>query len=189
MKIAKLNDKEKVVDILTASFISNKSVDYIVVNDSSRIDRIKELMSYSFDTCMSFGKVFLSDNELGCALVSFPERKKTTIKSLMQELRLVLFGIGLKNALKAMSREKRISSHYPQQPIYYLWFIGVLPDYQSRGVGSGLLSDILVDAKHENRSVFLETSTFKNIHWYKKFGLNVYHELDFGYKLYLISQA
>ena len=63
MKIAKNSDKNKVVEILTNSFIDNKSINYIIPNDNNRVRRIRELMAYSFDMCMLSGKVCLADDE------------------------------------------------------------------------------------------------------------------------------
>ena len=187
MKLAKRSDKALVVKILTESFQDNKSINYLIPNDSKRMERIFELMSYSFEVCMASGKIFLSDDEQACALVSAPEKKKTTVSGILQEIRLILFGVGLKNALKAMKREKAISFHYPDIPIYYLWFIGVSPKAQSNGVGGKLLTEIIDDAKDKHRPIFLETSTLKNIPWYERYGLKIYQKLDFGYTLYLIS--
>lgn len=187
MKIAKNSDKNKVVEILTNSFIDNKSIDYIIPNDSRRVSRIRELMAYSFDMCMISGKVCLSDDEQGCALISYPERKKMSLSVVFLEIKLILFSIGVKNISKALRREKIISSHYPQTPIYYLWFIGVHPKFQNNGVGQKLLKEVVADASSMNRPVFLETSTLKNIPWYQKFGFSIYGELDFGYKLFLIA--
>lgn len=45
---ADYKDKELVVDILTKSFADNKSVNYIIKQDGKRIERIKNLMRYSF---------------------------------------------------------------------------------------------------------------------------------------------
>lgn len=187
MKIAKNSDKNKVVEILTNSFTDNKSINYIIPNDNNRIRRIRELMAYSFDMCMLSGKVCLADDDKGCALISYPERKKMSLYVVFLEIKLILFSIGIKNISKALKREKIISSHYPKAPIYYLWFIGVHPEFQNKGVGQKLLEEVVADASSMNRPVFLETSTLKNIPWYQKFGLSIYDELDFGYKLFLIS--
>ena len=66
---AEYTDKNLIVDILTKSFNDNQSVNYVIKQDNGRIDRIKNLMKYSFDMCYSFGDVFLSDDKKGCALI------------------------------------------------------------------------------------------------------------------------
>jgi ribosomal protein S18 acetylase RimI-like enzyme len=101
-------------------------------------------------------------------------------------VKLILTGIGFNNISKAINREKEISKNYPAHPIFYLWFIGVQRDKQNNGVGKQLMSELLNESERMKRPVYLETSTMKNLPWYKKFGLDVYNQLNFGYNLFLI---
>lgn len=187
MKNASFKDKKLVVDILTQSFEANKSVNYIVKQDSRRRKRIKALMKYSFHVCYLFGDVFLSDDHKACALVLYPEKKKTTLKSLWLDAKLAITCVGLNNIKKTLEHTARIKNTQPQKSMYYIWFIGVNPIYQNKGIGSKLLSEIITDSQSKNRSVYLETSTYKNISWYEKFDFHIYHELDMGYNLFFLS--
>jgi len=189
MRCALKNDKQLVIEILSPAFYSNQSVNYLIPQLPDKQKRIKELMDYSFETCTLFGKVHISDDNKACALVSFPEQKKTTIKSLLAEIKLIFRSIGFGNIKKATQREKEISKHYPAENIYYLWFIGVSPEFQRQGIGEKLMREILADADQMKRAVYLETSTLTNIPWYQKFGFEVYGELDFGYKLFLLRRS
>ena len=146
-----------------------------------------KLMEYSFDVCYLFGDVFLSDDKKGCALILFPEKKKTNLKSILLDLKLILGATGLSNVKKAMDRESKIKKLHPPDLMYYLWFIGVDPRVQNKGTGTTLLKDVIKQAEAKNRSVYLETSTLKNIPWYEKFGFKVYNELDLGYRLYFLK--
>lgn len=186
MKKAKAEDKKLVIDILSKSFNENQSVNYIVKQDSKRESRLKELMAYSFNICYQYGEVYLSDDNTGCALVLYPD-KKSAIKTIPLDLRLVIKCIGIENAGKAMKREGLIKKQYPSEPIYYLWFIGVLPDHQHNGTGTSLLTSVIDDARRQFKPIYLETSTIKNIGWYEKFGFSIYHEVDFGYKLFMLK--
>lgn len=186
MREAAANDKGLIIDILTRSFQDNQSVNYLIPSDSKRLDRIRALMDYSFETCKLFGKVYVSDDNKGCALVSFPEKKRTTTKSLWLEIKLIFTSIGFGNISKAINREKEISKNYPSSNLFYLWFIGVNPDSQNRGIGQKLMTELLAESERMDRPIYLETSTLKNIPWYKKFGLDVYNQLNFGYNLFLI---
>lgn len=181
-------EKKVVIDILANSFKSNQSVNYLIPQLPDKQRRIQALMDYSFEMCNLFGKVYLSDDNKACALISFPEQKKTTIKSLLAEIKLIFKSIGFGNINKAIQREKTISKHYPKEGIYYLWFIGVSPEFQGKGIGEKLMREILADADQMQRAVYLETSTLKNIPWYQKFGFEVYGEQDFGYKLFLLRR-
>ena len=84
MTIASLNDKELVVNILTASFADNKSVNYIIKQDGKKMLRLKRLMEYSFDSCHRFGEILLSNDKNGCALILFQDRKRTTPQTIVE---------------------------------------------------------------------------------------------------------
>lgn len=185
---AEYKDKNRIVDILTNSFDDNGSVNYIIKQDKKRTQRIKKLMEYSFDVCFLFGKVFLSDNKKGCALIVLPEKKKTTFKSVLLDLKLIFSSVGLSNVKKTMDRETKIKRLQPKDPMYYLWFIGVEPDSQNAGTGSVLLSEIIEESKSYKRIICLETSTLKNLPWYQKFGFTIYNELNLGYKLFFLKR-
>ena len=188
MKKAAYNDKSLVVDILTQSFENNQSVNYIVKQDKNRVERISALMDYSFEVCYLFGDVFLSDDNRACALILYPDKKKTTLKSILLDARLILSSVGLKNIQRTLARESLIKKIQPKEQMSYLWFIGVDCEFQNSGIGTGLLMDIINYSDHQNRPVYLETSTLKNLPWYQKYGFTIYHELDLSYKLYFLEK-
>ena len=179
-------DKEMVIEILSSSFDDNKSVNYLIPQDSKRVQRIRELMAYSFDLCRLWGKVVISENRKACALVLFPDRKRTMIRSLLLTGRLIFKSIGFINIAKASKRENRVAANHPDIPIYHLWFLGVLPEQQGRGTGSKLLGELLTDASSMNRPLYLETSTQRNIPWYEKHGFSIYGKIQLSYTLYLM---
>ncbi|MFT3678653.1 MAG: GNAT family N-acetyltransferase [Ferruginibacter sp.] len=181
-------DKDRVVDILVNSFNDNKSVNYIIQQDSKRIEHIKGLMEYSFEVCQSFGKVYMSEDKNACALLLLPDKKKTTLRSIWDDIKLIFTAIGIANVQKTLSREKKIRALQPKQLIYYLWFIGVSPESQGKGIGSQLLKDVLTDCSLNKRIICLETSTIKNIPWYEKFGFKVYNQLNLGYQLFFLKK-
>jgi hypothetical protein len=185
---AKYSDKELVVEILTNSFESNQSVNYIVKQDKERLSRVIYLMDYSFEVCNLFGDVFLSEDKKACALVLYPDKKKTTFKTILLDVKLILNTVGLNNIKKTLARENLIKNIQPKESMYYLWFIGVDPNFQQSGIGTSLLNDLIKDSDQKNRPIYLETSTLKNLPWYKKFGFNIYHEEDLSYKLFFLKR-
>lgn len=145
-------------------------------------------MEYSFDYCKMFGDVFLSDDKNACALAVLPDKKRTSLKAILLDVKLALTCIGLPNLKKAMNREARIKSVHPAVPFYYLWFIGVRPEVQNTGIGSTLLAEVIAKSDSMERPIYLETSTLRNLAWYEKFGFQVHNELDFGYKLICLKR-
>ncbi|MDB5012809.1 MAG: hypothetical protein JWQ25_1011 [Daejeonella sp.] len=185
---AEYRDKPIVVDILSKAFDKNLSVNYIVKQDEQRLKRIEALMGYSFEVCRLFGDVFISEDRNACALVLFPEKKKTTFKSIILDFKLIRECIGLSNLMKAFKREAKVKDIQPKQLMYYLWFLGVNPSSQNTGIGATLLKQIIQDSIQKQRSIFLETSTISNLPWYEKFGFKIYHELNLNYKLFFLKR-
>ena len=181
-------DKELIVNILARSFDQNKSVNYIVKQDNKRAQRMKKLMEYSFDVCHLFGDVYMSDDKRGCALIVMPDKKRTNLKSILLDAKLAFSCVGLANLNKALARESKIKKLHPNELFYYLWFIGVDPSEQNKGIGTVLLKDIINESVALKRPIYLETSTLKNIPWYEKFGFSVYQKLDFGYELFCMKK-
>ncbi|MCL4639013.1 MAG: GNAT family N-acetyltransferase, partial [Olivibacter sp.] len=184
---AEREDKKVVIDILTQSFASNQSIQYLVKNDKYFAERLAYLMDYSFDICYNFGEVYLSKDKMACALISFPNRRKPFLKSTILDIKLLLKTTGLKNASKAIKRESAIKKNYPDDDIFYLWFIGVKSDLQGKGIGTKLLNDVMKRASDNGQSIYLETSTDRNLPWYRKHGFTIYNKIDFGYTLYLLK--
>lgn len=183
MKRVTAEAKPKIVSILTKAFDDNLSVNYIVKQDESRIERIKALMDYSFDMCNKYGEVYISEDENACALVLFPELKKDNLWTINRDIKLITKSIGFSNILKALKRESLIKKAQLKDNIYYLWFIGVDTANQNQGIGSELLNGLVNEAKQMGRTVCLETSTERNIPWYKKNGFEIYNKVDLGYEL------
>lgn len=186
MKLANPLDRNLVIDILTKSFDQNRSVNYVAKQDKMRLSRIQGLMEYSFDVCSAFGKVWVSENNQACALVLFPDQKRTTLRTIYWDLKLAIKVISIGRVFDVLDREGMIKKNHPNSPMSYLWFIGVEPQNQSKGTGSHLLLEILAESEKMNRPVYLETSVERNISWYEKFGFKIYNSIDLTYKLYLL---
>lgn len=185
---ASYEDKELIIKILSSSFDTNESVNYIAKQDQKRIKRINSLMDYSFEMCFHFGDVFLTEDKKGCALVLYPHKKENSLKSIFLDIKLIIRCIGLENIGKALNRESSIKKLQPKKPMYYLWFVGVDPDFQKNGIGSKLIEFMVKDSKEKNLPIYLETSTLKNLPWYKKFGFEIYNELQLSYKLFFLKR-
>lgn len=189
MIIAKITDKERIINLLANAFADNLSVKYIIQKDDKRLEHIKALMDYSFKVCNRFGKVFLSNDRRACALVLYPHHKKTTLLSVWLDIKLIFTAIGINNIKKALEREAKINAKQTNVPMAYLWFIGVDLHHQQSGIGSTLLKEVIADAKQQSLPVYLETSTKRNLPWYKKYGFVEYDQLNLGYTLHFLKYS
>ena len=114
-------------------------------------------------------------------------KKKTSLKSIILDIKLIIQCTGIKNVKKTLNREALIKKIQPKEPMTYLWFIGVNLEDQNKGLGSKLLQSIIQFSEQKNKPIYLETSTIRNLPWYKKFGFEVYSEQDLSYRLYFLK--
>jgi ribosomal protein S18 acetylase RimI-like enzyme len=182
------SDKQLVVQILCDAFDANKSINYIVKQDSKRKERIRTLMDYSFDISQKFGEVFLSEDKKACVLILYPEKKKFSLGSLLPDLRLAFTCIGISRIGKVMEKEKKTKANHPASPMLHLWFLGVEPSFQGMGAGKKILGEIINKSAEMNRPVYLETSMVENLEFYKKFKFEIYNVIDISYKIYLLRR-
>jgi ribosomal protein S18 acetylase RimI-like enzyme len=188
MREAKYQEKALIVDILTQSFEFNQSVNYVVKQDGIRIRRIRALMDYSFEVCNLFGDVFISNDGKACGLIMYPDKKKTSLKAILLDIKLIIQCTGIRNVKKTLNREVLIKKIQPKEFMTYLWFIGVKPEDQNKGFGSNLLQSIIQYSDQNKRPIYLETSTVRNLPWYKRFDFEVYSEQDLSYRLYFLKR-
>lgn len=182
------SDKAFITRILIDSFYENASVNFIIKQDRSKMKRIKGLMNYSFDLCFQFGEIFYSEDRKGCALILFPDKKKL-LPSTLLDLKFIFTSLDFTHLKLAMKRESKIKKLQSTGLSYYLWFIGVDPAEQGKGIGSQLLREVISDSFGTGRQVLLETSNVQNVKWYRKFGFEVYNKLDLGYLLYFMKRG
>ena len=178
----------RVSNILTDAFADNRSVNYVVKQDRHRLARIRWLMRYAVATGQEFGEVWLSPDRRGAAVTILPDTKRVSVASVRRDVALALLATGLGNVYRTLHREKRIKALHPEEPFCHLWFLGVEEEAQGRGIGSRLLQNIIDRCESQQRAIYLETSTLRNVPWYEKFGFEVYHELNLSYPLYMMRR-
>jgi Acetyltransferases len=177
---AAYQDKALLVNILSRAFAVNGSVNYVVGQGDGQLGRIRALMAYSVEVCFRFGKVYLDRDNMACALVLYPHRRQTTLRSIALDVELVLKAIGWRRLRRVLRREAQIKKIQPKEDMAYLWFIGVDPARQQVGIGSALLHSVIDVASQDGLPVYLETSVTENLPWYQRFGFTIYGSLDMG---------
>ncbi len=182
-----LEKKNRVIDILFETFYDNKSVNFVLKQDSKKDKRIRTLLEYSYFLGDKFGEIILTEDNSSCAIIIDPQKKRTTLQSLYWNIKIGIKSIGLRNLPKVLRRESILNKLHPNCPYVYLWYIGVNKNHQGNGKGTQLLNEITAKYLNNNRPIYLQTSTQRNFKLYEKLGFQLIAEPDVGYpiKLYL----
>lgn len=177
------------IQVLTLAFENNASVMMVAGSGPGSELRRSRLMLYAFRRCQSFGKMVVGSDGKAVALVLFPDQVRFSLTALFWDLQLIFGVIGLSKLFSVMRKEALLRRLRPEGKLYYLWFIGVVPDAQGQGLGGELLELLCADAAMMGRTVCLETSTVENLSWYSSHGFELYHQLGSGdYPLYFFKR-
>jgi GNAT superfamily N-acetyltransferase len=177
MKAVTKGDRSRAIDVLSAAFDTNPSVNWVIPQDKKRKQRLHALMNYALDVTMRQHEAYIHNEAPAVALCHFPYKKHFSLADVWSDVRFAFHVTGVSGAIKAAKREALIKAQHPKAPFMYLWMLGVSPSHQGKGAGSSLLKKILVRCDDENLPAYLETSVERNLPLYQRHGFVIYHEL------------
>lgn len=149
--------------------------------DSDQPERARQAMFAYLDYSMVEAELHdalhrPSDHMYGVSIWSKPlsaetaqakrEKKQAFIAQHMGETSLKTYN----NIVSYMSEQ---SGQYVDDNYWYLSIVGVLPEFQGRGLGVGLLSSVLAEADEQGIPTYLETFTPRNESFYERLGYQV----------------
>ncbi len=101
----------------------------------------------------------------------------TPLVAELMSLPLMLRATGLARFGRMMAIRADMDKHHPLDRRHaYLWFLGVAPAAQGRGVGSALLRAANARLDAEGLPAYLETGTTRNVALYRRHGYEVLSE-------------
>jgi GNAT superfamily N-acetyltransferase len=81
-----------------------------------------------------------------------------------------LVAIAGPRADRALALVAAMDEQHPQAPHEYLWFLGVVPAAQGRGVGSALIAPVIDRADREGHPAYLEATSARSKVLYERHG-------------------
>lgn len=74
------------------------------------------------------------------------------------------------NADRILELTAAMDERHPYEPHEYLWFLGVVPSAQGRGIGSTLMAPVLDRADRDRRPAYLEATSERSKTLYERHG-------------------
>jgi ribosomal protein S18 acetylase RimI-like enzyme len=172
-------DQEELVDTLSDSFTFDPMFNWLFPTT--------QLYPYFFrmlirDVYLARGIVHIEEQGRAAALWLPPEQRLR----LVPRLRLLRFGLkilhqnGVRPVWRVLRQGALFAKHHPQEPHYYLQFIGCCRSEQGRGIGSALLKQGLRICDERGMPAYLECSNPRNVPLYERHGFIVTGQFAVG---------
>lgn len=168
--------KNLVVDILVSAFIDLKednSINFIVGYGNNRIKKMRYLMAYLFEISMLFGEVYITNNDKSCLLLSYSDKEKVTLKTIVLDILLLFRVIGVIKIFKVLKRQKVVKQFYPENKHIKPIIMGSLKEAYGSGSAARLVIGVMKKYKKNKKPVIVDTVSTYNIKLYKKFGFKI----------------
>ncbi|ULQ50960.1 GNAT family N-acetyltransferase [Flavihumibacter fluvii] len=185
MRLATIQDKEKVIDIISAAFDDNPRVNWVVKQDHKRLQRIRELIRYAFETAFPRNGVMISSNEKAVAVCYRMNLKSNSIYDYYIKLRLGFKGMSPERIFWVMKRQSAISAQRPRDGNYfYFWFLAVEKEERGGRAGWELSHHIFDLARKDDIPIYAETSDERTCRIYQRVGFSLYNSFEkYGIKI------
>lgn len=177
---ANKEEAPKTAQTLSDAFQSEPIFDWFVRTDKKR-ESARYSMFLAIIEILGFGDChveILNDADAVSVWVPFPGELTPTISQEIKALPALFNASGLKRFGRMIKMRGVIKRYKEKGPHVYLWFLGVKPELQGKGLGGSLLDACLKKIDEEGHISALETATLSNVAFYKSRGFEVVHEFQ-----------
>jgi len=164
-------------EVLARAFHNDPLYTLVIPEEGKRAQALPWLFDRVVHYSLLYGEVYTTPTLEGVACWLPPGRTKLTLGRMV---RSGLHATPLKMGLAAyrqfdtyMGYADAFHTRYAPEPHWYLWAIGVEPASQGKGIGSGLMQPILMQADADGTACYLETEMERNVRFYEKHGFRV----------------
>jgi ribosomal protein S18 acetylase RimI-like enzyme len=173
---ARTRDLPCVIDDLDAAFAGDVMFDWFLRDDHRR-DAGRRGFFDALIRHVAVGAARIERPASGGAAAVWMPPDATGPISLLKELQVapaILRATGVARVPRILALQSAIDAHHPKsRPYAYLWFLGVRPNAQGRGIGSRLLRAAGRRLDAEGLGAYLETQTRRNVSLYRRHGFEV----------------
>jgi len=152
----------------------------ITGSEQEKQEILMRYMDYSMTEGEKYGRLTIAGNpSYGAAIWSKPLDPATdNEKSLLKKDFIKTYmGETSRNAYQTIVSFMSEQLDATLQDAWYLSIAGIKPDYQGKGLGAGMLTEVLNETDKNEISTYLETFTPRNIRFYERMGYKITKEV------------
>ena len=173
-------DAQRIAILFAEAFHQDPVFGWLARAGSARSAAMQRFFLWALrEKTMPHGETWIS-NDGYAAIAWVPPYTRLAHASLREELRAlpIIWGLtGLMHLPRGAAMASAIEHAHPDEPHFYLAFVGVAPRFHGMGLGSRLLAETLERVDVAGAPAYLENSNPRNIALYERFGFRVRHEI------------
>jgi GNAT superfamily N-acetyltransferase len=169
-------DLPMLVETLVAAFVDDPAMTWLVPDGHRRLQILRAIFEITVDVNQPYGELYTTEPVPVAGAIWVPPGCQPTGEHADQ---LVAWYVEAaeENAERARAALELMDECHPQEPHDYLFLLGTRPEWQSRGLGSALLREVLERCDREGRPAYLEASSQRNRRLYLRHGFEVTGEI------------
>ena len=173
-------DSARAVEVLTSALWDIPSMRFAFegLADEAVQRRFARGLSSSTAAALAWGRVLCArvDGEVRGAAIAYPPG--TWPLPFLRWLRsgLGFLTIGPRPFARLARYDAILNRHHPKEPHWYLYFLGVAPGWQGRGLGGALVRELARLAAADGVPLCLETDKESNVGFYRANGCEITSE-------------
>ena len=169
-------DLPMLVDTLVTAFVDDPVMTWCIPDGHRRPEILRAFFEIAVDVNQPYGELYVTDPVPAAGAVWVPAGHRPTGEHAEQLAGWYIEAAG-EYADRAAVILERMDQCHPQGPHDYLFLLGTRPEWQSRGLGSALLREVLERCDREGRPAYLEASSERNQRLYLRHGFEVTAEI------------
>ena len=144
----------------------------VLFGGSVPFDKASRFFAVMAEVQLHHRHVYRTPGSEAAAIWAPPDAWKLPVATIVRNAPALLrvFGVRTVPNLRVLNTLER---HHPDEPHYYLEFLGTDPAHQGKGLGGSLLAPMMQRCDAEGVGAYLESSKESNLAFYGRFGFEV----------------
>jgi len=169
-------DLPMLVETLVAAFVDDPVMTWVIPDGLRRPQVLRAFFEIAVDVNQPYGELYTTDPLPAAGAVWVPPGCRPTGED-AEQLAGWYIEAAEEYADRAVALLNVIDEFHPEEPHDYLFLLGTRPEWQSRGLGSALLREVLDRSDRKGRPAYLEATSEGNQRLYRRHGFQVTAEI------------
>jgi GNAT superfamily N-acetyltransferase len=162
--------------VFGAAFVPEPMMRWPLGTDGALAERFTQCFAYFLEAALPLGLVWEATPARGAAVWIPPERNEAWENHPWNQARIL--ALADDDGLRYDAFWDWVARHDPEEPLWQLDSIAVLPELHGRGIGRTLIKAGQARARAAGTGAYLSTGTPANVAIYRRCGFRVYDEAD-----------